>query len=79
MTRKSLLMIVVGLMVTSSSACTSFRLGPAALTPERPSLGGLEHRGVRHELRDLLDPAYCASAVDSFAREFDSKLLYAGR
>lgn len=37
----------------------------------RASLGVLEHRGTRYELRDLLDPAYRATSEDPFPRDFD--------
>jgi hypothetical protein len=58
--------------------CSTYRLAPIAPRAERLSLGGLEHRGCRHELRDLLDPFYCAGAADEFAREFNPQTLYAG-
>ena len=44
---------------------------------ERPSLGTLEHRGTRYELRDLFDPAYRAASEDPFARDFDPLRLLA--
>ncbi len=43
----------------------------------RASLGVLEHRGTRYELRDLLDPAYRATSEDPFARDFDPLRLLA--
>ncbi len=36
-----------------------------------PSLGALEHRGRRHELRDLLGADYRAASNDPFVRDFD--------
>ncbi len=43
----------------------------------RASLGVLEHRGRRYELRDLLDPAYRAASEDPFSRDFDPFRLLA--
>lgn len=43
----------------------------------RASLGVLEHRGTRYELRDLFDPAYRAASEDPFSRDFDPLRLLA--
>jgi hypothetical protein len=52
---------------------------PKTVEIERPSLGSLEHRGERHELRDLLDPAYRAGGADDFVRRFNPDTALADR
>lgn len=39
----------------------------------RPQVGYLEHRGRRHDVRDLLDPACRAASDDDFVQSFDPK------
>jgi hypothetical protein len=78
MARSALVISVLAVMVALVSGCSANRLTPISVRAERPSLGGLEHRDNRHELRDLLDPFYCAGANDEFAREFNAQTLYAG-
>jgi hypothetical protein len=44
-----------------------------------PSLGSLEHRGTRHELRDLVRPEYRQASADDFARQFEMDSFWARR
>ncbi|MBI4580310.1 MAG: hypothetical protein HY718_11445, partial [Planctomycetes bacterium] len=41
--------------------------------------GYLEHRGVRHGLRELTEPDYRAASGDTFARGFDIDTFLATR
>ncbi|UCD27874.1 MAG: hypothetical protein JSV03_12320 [Planctomycetota bacterium] len=42
-----------------------------------PSLGYLEHRGRRYEVRDLMDPEYRADSEDDFVRKFNPDAMLA--
>ena len=39
--------------------------------PARPSVGCLQHRDTKPDLRDLMDPTYRAASNDNFVRAFD--------
>ena len=45
----------------------------------QPSLGYLEHRGRRYEVRDLMDPRYRADNDDPFIRNFAPRTILADR
>ncbi len=73
---KSLAFLVFILMILSLGACQMPPKGPAVqaidnLQDDRGRLGYLEHRGKRHALLDLLDPAYRATCDDPVARNFN--------
>jgi len=44
---------------------------------KRASLGDVEHRGRKHAIRDLMDPAYRAANNDGFARRFNPQTAFA--
>ena len=76
MIARSLLLSVLTIAVLSLGACQSPPRGPATqgvdnLQDDRGRLGYLEHRGRRHALLDLLDPAYRATCDDPVARGFN--------
>jgi hypothetical protein len=62
-----------------AQAVRPVRDAQAAVRPARPPLGVVEHRGRRHELRDLLDPAYRAASDDEYVRDFDPDRALARR
>ncbi len=51
--------------------------GPRA--PVKPSLGTLKHRQTRHQLRDLLDPAYRARCADPAIKKMKPESSLAGQ
>ena len=52
----------------------------ATAPPARPpSLGSLEHRGTRHQVRDLVRPEYRQASADDFARHFEMDTFWARR
>jgi len=73
---RSLASFTLAAAVLSLGACQIPQKAPAEPAVEkansdRSSLGYLEHRGKRHALLDLLDPAYREASDDPVARNFD--------
>jgi hypothetical protein len=76
MLARSLTYVILAAATLSLGACQMPQRGAdtaATRNPHAtgPSLGYLEHRGQRHALRDLLDPAYRQASDDPVARTFD--------
>jgi hypothetical protein len=76
MPARSLASFILAIAVLSLGACQMPQRSPdtnavGSSDSARPSLGYLEHRGRRHALRDLLDPAYREASDDPVARNFD--------
>ena len=84
MIAKALATAVFGIATLTLGGCQAPQTGLASQAVDNanadlPSLGYLEHRGRRHALRDLLDPAYRAKSDDPVARDFDVDAYFAGR
>ena len=82
MITRSLASFIFAIVVLSLGACQMPPKGQAAPAVDNPkadrsSLGYLEHRGRRHALLDLMDPAYRATSDDPVARNFDVADYYA--
>jgi hypothetical protein len=76
MIARSLASFILTIAVLSLGGCQTPQSGPARqglnnANDDRGSLGYLEHRGRRHALLDLLDPAYRAGSDDPVARNFN--------
>jgi hypothetical protein len=76
MIARSLAALILGTVVLALGACQAPQKGPATPAVDKPnsdrsSLGYLEHRGRRHALLDLLDPAYREASDDPAARDFN--------
>lgn len=73
--RRSIL-IVAAVVPLLLGSCQTASLTPVSTEPA-PSLGSLEHRGRRYDLRDLNSQAYRDASADPFVRNFNPDLLWA--
>ncbi len=62
--------MTVGIVGCTAGGGPSPAAGHSFSAPARPSVGYLQHRDSKHQLRDLMDPTYRAASSDEFARRF---------
>ena len=69
--------LIAAVVASAWAAGCASQPQPAPIDPS--NLGYLEHRGQRHELRDLMDPEYRAASDDPFVNNFNADTNMATR
>ncbi len=59
---------------TPESPTTAAASAAAADNQDRSSFGSFEHRGIKYDINDLMDPQFRANHDDPYVREFDPKV-----